>query len=62
MENKTQTSEQGSETMLIYAPLFSTVSPEALLKFISEIQKIIKGKDLYTVPQKYEINHNLLLG
>ena len=61
MENKTQTGEQGSETMSIYVPLFRMVSTEALLKFIAEIQKIIKGKELYTGTHKYGITHNLLL-
>ena len=47
--------------MAIYKPLFRTRSSEALLKFVMILNKIIKGKDLYTETQKYWMDQNLLI-
>ena len=47
---KTQLGERDSETVEIYVLLFRTGSPEALLKCVTIIHKIIRGQDLSTVP------------
>ena len=43
-------------------PLFWTVSPEALLKFVTLLHKIIQGQDLSTGPPKFDITRNLVVG
>ena len=48
--------------MEIYVPLFQTGSPEALLKFVTIIHKIIRGQDLSTGSQKFGMTQNLVVG
>ena len=45
----------------IYVPLFRTGSPEALLKLVIILNKILKGQYLFTGPQKYVITCNLVI-
>ena len=42
----THTSETGINTVLVYAPLFKTGSPESWIKFQTMLQKIINGEFL----------------
>ena len=42
--------------------LFRTVIPEALLKFVTILNKIIWGQDLSTGPQKLGMTKNLIVG
>ena len=49
----TKYGEKDSETVAIYVPLCRTGSPEALLKFVKILHKIIKGQDLSMGPHKY---------
>ena len=48
--------------VLIYVLLFRTGSPEALLKFVTILHKIIRGQDLSTGPQKFGMTQNLVVG
>ena len=48
--------------MNIYVPLFWTGSLEALLKFVTILNKIIKVYDRSTGPQKYEVTQDLVIG
>ena len=59
---KTQPGERDSKMVAIYVPLFRTGSPEALLKFVTIIHKIIRGQDLYTGPQKFGMTWDLVVG
>ena len=43
---KTQPGERDSETVAIYVLLFRTGSPEALLKFVTLLNNIIRCQDL----------------
>ena len=46
----------------MYVTLFWTRIPEALLKFVSLLQNIIRGQDLSTGSQKFGITGKLVLG
>ena len=59
---KTQPGYRDSDTVEIYVPLFRTGSPEALLKFITLLNKIIRGQDLSTGPQNFGMKRNLFIG
>ena len=59
---KTQPGERDSETVAIYVPLFRTGSPEDLLKFVNIYHNIIRGQDLSTVTQRFEMTQNLVSG
>ena len=59
---KTQPGERNIKTVAIYVPLFWTGIPEALLKFVTILHKIIQGQDLLTVPQKFSMERNLVIG
>ena len=48
--------------MAIYVLLFRTGSPEALLKFVTLLQNIIRGHDLSTGTQKFGMMWNLVVG
>ena len=54
--------EKDSETVAIYVPLFWTGIPEALPKFVTILNKIIKGQDLSNGPQKYRMTRNIVIG
>ena len=56
-----QPGERYSETVAIYVPLFRTVIPEALFKFVTTLNKIIRVHDLSTGPQKFGITSNLVI-
>ena len=43
---KIQPGERDSKTVAIYVPLLLTGIPEALLKFVTLLHKIIRGQDL----------------
>ena len=58
----TQPGERDSETVDIYVPMFHTGSPEALIKFINLLHKIIRSKELSTVPQNFGMTRNLVIG
>ena len=58
----TQTGYRYSETVVIYLLLFQVGSPEALLKFVKIIHKIIRGQDLSTGPQTFGMTLNLGIG
>ena len=45
--------------MAIYVPLFREVSPEALLKFVTILHKIIRSQDLSMGPQNFGMMRNL---
>ena len=62
VEIKNQPGEPDSKTVSIYVSLFRAGSPEALLKFIVVLHKVIKRQELSTGPQKYGMACNLLLG
>lgn len=59
---KTQPKERYSKTVAIYVPLFRTGGPEALLKFLMLLNKIIRGQYLYTGPHKFGMTRNLIAG
>ena len=59
---KTQPGERDSETVAIYVALFRAGSPKALLKLVTILHKIIRGKDLSMGPQKFEMTRNLVVG
>ena len=59
---KTQPEERDSKTVAIYVLLFRTGIPEALLKFVTFLHKIIRGQGLSTLPQKFVITRNLVIG
>ena len=44
----------------MYVPVFNTVSPEVLLKFLILLEKIIKGQSLTTGTHMYALTNNLL--
>ena len=56
----TQPWYRDSDTVVIYVPLFWTGSPQALLKFVTILHKIIRVQDLSTVPQNFEMTRNLV--
>ena len=58
---KTQPRESDSNTAAIYVLLFWTGSPEALLEFVMLLNKIIRGHDLSTGPQKFGMTRNLVI-
>ena len=58
----TQAGESDSEMVAIYVPLFRTVIPEDLLKFVTLLHKIFRGKDLSTVTQNFGTTQNLVGG
>ena len=58
----TQPGERDSETVEIYVPLFHMGSPEALLKFVTLLQNIIRGQDLSTRHQQFGMIQNLVIG
>ena len=58
---KTQLGERDSDTVAIYMSLFWTGIPEALLKFIALIHKIIRGQYLSTGPQNFGMTWNLVV-
>ena len=49
------------ESVAIYVPMFRTTSTESLLKFVTILNKIIKGQDLSMVPQNYGMTQNLVI-
>ena len=57
----TQPGERDIKTVKIYVPLFWTGSPEALLQVIILLNKVIRGQDLSTVPQKFWMTRNLVI-
>ena len=57
-----QPGERDSNRVAIYVPLFRTGIPEALLKFVTLIHKIIRGQDLSMGPQKFGMTRNLVFG
>ena len=59
---KTQAIKSSSGTILIYVPVLNTDPPEALLRLLTLIQKIIKCHSLTTIPQMYAMLKRLLLG
>ena len=59
---KTQPGERDSKTVTIYVPLFRTVSLGDLLKFVNISYNIIRGQDLSTVTQRFEMTQNLVSG
>ena len=59
---KTQPGERDSEMVVIYVPLFITRIPEAILKFITLLNKIIRVQALSIGPQKFGITSNLAVG
>ena len=50
---KTQPGDRDIKTLAIYVPLFWVEIPEALLKFVTLLHKIIWGQDLSTGLQKF---------
>ena len=61
MDIKTQPGYKDSTMVDIYVSLFGEVILEALPKFITLLNKIIKGHNMYTVPVKYSIARNLVI-
>ena len=59
---KTKPVERDSEAVVIYVPMLRTWSPEALLKFVTILNKIISGQDLSTGIQKFGMTRNLIIG
>ena len=59
---KTQPGERYKKTVVIYVPMFRTGIPEALLKFVTLLHNIIRGKYLSMGPQKIGITRNLVIG
>ena len=47
--------------VVVYVPLFRTGIPEALLKFITLLHKIVRGQDLSTGPHKFGMTRNLVV-
>ena len=47
---KTQPGERDNKTVAIYVALFWREIPEALLKFVTLLHKIIRSQDLYMGP------------
>ena len=45
-----------------YVAMFLTGSPEALLKLVTLINKIVWGQDMSTVPHKFGMKINLTVG
>ena len=62
VDTKTQLGEKESETLAIYMTLFRNGSPETLLKFVTILNNIIKGHELYTGTHKYKMTRNLVVG
>ena len=58
----TQPGYRDIDTLAIYVPLFRTGSPEALLKFFTILNKIIRYQDLFTGSQKFGMTRNLVIG
>ena len=58
---KTQPGERDSENVAIYMPLFWTLSPESLLKFVTILDKIIRVQYLSTGPQKFGMMQKLVV-
>ena len=59
---KTKPGESDSDIVAIYVPLFQTGSTEDLLKFVTILNKVIKGQDISKGPLKYEMTRNLVIG
>ena len=59
---KTQPGDRVSDTVAIYVSLFLTGSTEALLKFVTLFKNIIWGQDMSTVPHKFGMTRNLVVG
>ena len=59
---KTQPGERESGMVEIYVPLFWTGIPEVFLKFMTLLHKIIRCQELSTVPQKFVMTRNLVMG
>ena len=59
---KTKPGERDSDTVTIYVLLFWTGIPEALLKFVTILHRIIRGQDLFTGSQKFGMTWNLVFG
>ena len=55
---KNQPGERDRKTVAIHMTVFMPGSPESLLKFVAILNKIIKGKDLSTQPQRYGMTRN----
>ena len=62
VNKNTQPGDREIETVEIYVPLFWMGIPETLLKFVTLLQKIIRVRDLSTVPQKFGMKKNLVSG
>ena len=58
---QTQPVERDIKTVAIYMPLFQTGNPKALLEFVTNLHKIIRGKNLSTGHQKFGITRNLVI-
>ena len=58
---KTQPGERYSDMVTIYAPLFWTRGPEALLKFVTLLNMIIRCQDMSTVSHKLGMTRNLVI-
>ena len=58
---KNQTGERDIKRVAIYVPLFRTVTPEALLKFVTLLNNIIRNQDLSTGPQTFGVTRNLVI-
>ena len=60
VEIKMQLGYPKSDPILMYVPVFNTGSPEVLLKFLTLLDKIIKGQSLTTGTHIYAMTNNLL--
>ena len=58
---KTKPGDTDNKMVAIYMPLLRTSTPEALLKFITLLNRILKGKYLSTVTQKYGMARNIMV-
>ena len=57
-----QPGDRYNDTVAIYVQLFQTGSPDALLKFLTLLHKIIRDQDLSTGPQRFGMTSNLVDG
>ena len=58
---KTQLGERDSDTVAIYVALFRTGSPEDLLKSVAILNKVVRGQELSTGPQKFGMTQNMVV-
>ena len=58
---KNQPGQRDIERVVIYMPMFWTVSTEDLLKFVILLNKIIQGQDLSMIPKKFGMTRYLLI-